>query len=125
AVPETRMSASRMEQGDELGSFMPCIVNHLGGEALDQDRSILLRAYPGLVLDAGRAPVYPCTPRPTPDFQSCAHVHDPPVPACWRKSRYCVFRWPRYLCRPVVDETKGRPPLCLYRQSRAARRAGL
>src|ERR1700743_645369 len=51
--------------------------------------------------------------------------YDPEKPAQGRKSRYRLLGRPRHQRRSVVDEAKRRPRLCLYRQSRTARRGRL
>ena len=47
-------------------------------------------------------------------------TYDPEKPAQGGKSRYRFLGRPRHVSGAAVDEAKGRPHLCLYRQSRPA-----
>ncbi len=49
-------------------------------------------------------------------FGSFTHEHHPAKPAQRAKSRYRFLGRPGHVCRPAVDEAKGRPALRLHRQ---------
>ena len=53
------------------------------------------------------------------------HEYDSEKPAQGRKSRHRFFGRSRHLSRAALDEAEGRARLCLYRQSRPARRGRL
>ena len=75
----------------------------------------------------------PAAPRPRakiPPFHTSRSLNHEPSdhpakPARRRKSRHRLFRRPRHLRRPLVDETKRRTPLRLHRQPRPAGRKRL